>query len=98
MNLLDWETKMLDFGKVLRERREKEGITLKTLAYELDKLRPAGERGLTESYLSLLETGKREISPRLMRVILQRFPDLWAQAMVFYVSYMVCPDEEKRGK
>ena len=87
------ETKMLDFGEILRNKRLQEGMTLKTLAYELDKMRDKGDKGLTESYLSLLETGKRPITFPLLRVIIRRFPDLWGEAIAYTVSYLAAKDE-----
>ena len=87
--MIDSEKEMLDFGELLRNKRLQEGMTLRKLAYELD---------ITESYLSLLETGKREITFPLLRVILRRFPELWGQAIAYFVAYMACHDEEKRGK
>jgi len=52
------------FGKAVRKARIDSGCTLKTMAHELN---------ISISYLSALETGKKKISPKWVKLIEQYF-------------------------
>ena len=77
---------MSGFGRLLRERRQEQGLTLTALA---------GELGVTKSYVSMLESGRRQPADDQFDVLAQTLESTDHQ---WYIGKMDPADKAERAK